>query len=206
MRIVEKLSHHSRGLRAVTDDLAWLAAKPIASERRHAIAISARPWKDATPKVIAAFHFFCEHAQAEGWQILPASFDRTMDDAVLDEIAPISPRDLRLDCPQALAEGMASVEATVAMRLHAGIFSVAAGTAPTLVSYDDKVMTFGRSIGQNPLPVASLTGEDLWEAFKLTESNRSALDSQAGVRRELGLRRSRLNIEMLESFLQGGRT
>jgi polysaccharide pyruvyl transferase WcaK-like protein len=92
------------------------------------------------------------------------------------------------------------------MRLHAGIFSVAAGTAPTLVSYDDKVMTFGRSIGQNPLPVASLTGEDLWEAFKLTESNRSALDSQAGVRRELGLRRSRLNIEMLESFLQGGRT
>lgn len=206
MRLVENLSRHANGLRAVTDDLAWIAASPRQLTRRKAIAISARPWKDSTPKIVAAFSYFCEKAVTEGWQILPASFDRTMDDALLDEIAPGAARDLRVDHPQALAEGVATVSATVAMRLHAGIFSVAAGIAPTMVSYDDKVSAFARSIGQESLPLPSLTGEALWESFIATEANRSALEEAACVRRELGVRRSRMNVDMLESFLQRGRT
>lgn len=206
MRLVEQLVHHARGKRAVTDDLAWLSATPKGTERRRAIAVSARPWKDSTPKIVSAFRDFCERAVSEGWEILPASFDRSTDDAVLDEIAPGTPTDLRVDNLQALVDGMASVSATVSMRLHGGIFSVAAGIAPTMVSYDEKVTAFARSIGQAALPLKSLTGESLWAAFQATEANRPDLEREACVRRELGLRRSRMNIEMLESFLQGGRT
>lgn len=206
MRLVEKLSHHANGLRAVTDDLAWLATSPKQFPRRRAIAVSARPWKDSTPKIVDAFRFFCERAAGDGWQILPASFDRNMDDTILSEIAPGASPELMVETPQALADGIATVGATAAMRLHAGIFSVAAGIAPTMVSYDEKVSEFARSVGRQPLSLTALSGAALWDSFMATEADRPALEEAACVRRELGLRRSHLNVDMLESFLQRGRT
>lgn len=206
MRIVEELSQGGSIQTAVTDDLAWLAAPTKAVERRKAIAISARPWKDSTIGITVAFRFFCERALAEGWQILPAPFDRNMDDRLLADIAPGAARDLVVETPQSLAAGIASVGATVAMRLHAGIFSVAAGIAPTMVSYDEKVSAFARSIGQEALPLASLTGDALWRAFMNTEANRQALEEEADRRREVARRRSRTNVDLLESYLNSGST
>jgi polysaccharide pyruvyl transferase WcaK-like protein len=206
MRLVERLTPGGRAKRAVTDDLAWLASSPISAARRHAIAISARPWKDSTPRIIDAFAAFCKRATADGWETLPASFDRGMDDIVLAEIAPGASQELHVDTAKALAEGIASVQATAAMRLHAGIFSVSAGVAPTMVSYDEKVTAFAASIGQPALQLANLTGDMLWEQFQRTEADRPALEMKACIRRDAGLRRAQINIDLLEGFLQEGRT
>ncbi|MDQ2985434.1 MAG: polysaccharide pyruvyl transferase CsaB [Armatimonadota bacterium] len=206
MRLVERLASHSKAKRLVTDDLAWLCSTSAQPARRKAIAISARPWKSETPKIVTAFQGFCRRAAADGWEILPAALDRTMDDAVLDQIAPSANIGAKVETPGRLIENIAQAGATVAMRLHAGIFSVANGIAPTLVSYDDKVATFAQSIGQPALTLDKLTEDSLWEAFQYTEQNRQALEAEGRVRREAGVRRARMNLEMLESLLQSGRT
>lgn len=204
LSLVENLAPRARGAREVADDLAWLAVEPQEAERSRSVAVSARPWKDATPGIVSAFGAFCSRASAEGWQVLPASFDRSMDDPILDVVAPGAPSTLRVDTPQALASGIASVQATVAMRLHAGIFSVAAGILPTLVTYDDKVTQFARSFGSEAIPIERLTGDALWEAFAQSQENLAERQEAVNARREKGLRGARRNIDLLEEYLAGG--
>src|SRR5688572_17107062 len=66
MRVVDRLAGNCKARKAVTDDLAWMAIDGILQvDKRKAIAISARPWKEQTGLVITAFKGFCERAVRE---------------------------------------------------------------------------------------------------------------------------------------------
>ena len=204
MRLVEKIGAGSKAKLAVTDDLAWLAAGPTAGETaENAVAISARPWKSLTGAVIEAFKGFCEKATGEGWKVVPVSFDRVMDDEILEQITSTN---AHANSPQEMFRTLVAVKSTVAMRLHAGIFSAAVGVVPTMVSYDDKVTAFAESIGSRALPVEEITADSLWQRFQESLADSDRLAAQVRVRREVGVEKSRLNMAMLEDILQSGRT
>ena len=199
MRIVDRLAPQAKAHKAVTDDLAWLAIEGTATGvRRHAIAISARPWKNLDGQVVSAFKGFVQRAELEGWEIVPVSFDRGMDDRVLDQIAPGTAYPTS---PQEALGVLATVEATVAMRLHAGIFSVGLGIVPTMVSYDAKVTAFAESYGGKPLPVESLTQDALWAAFQDSLDNGARLALAVRERAEVGAKKARINVRLLEESL-----
>ena len=205
MALVRDLVPNSQATQAITDDLAWLLPTPPKVERSRSIAISARPWKGQTEKIRAAFVEFCRRAEQAGWSIVPASFDRGMDDGLLSQIAPSAERSLFTDDPRILLEGLSEVGGTVALRLHAGILSVITGMCPTMISYDQKVTAFSRSIEQEALSLDNLTGERLWLAFTERQAGRERWDEIARNRRDAGAARSIENIQMLEDLLQHGR-
>ena len=199
MRIVDRMAPQSKAHKAVTDDLAWLAIDGAAIvAKRRAIALSARPWKNMDSKVVSAFRGFAQRAEAEGWEIVPVSFDRGMDDGILDQIAPGT---LYASSPQQALETLSKVETTIAMRLHAGIFSVGLGIVPTMVSYDAKVSAFAESFGGKPLAVESLTQNALWAAFQESLENSARLEPAVRERAEVGANRARINVRLLEDSL-----
>lgn len=204
MRLVDRLAPDGKAKKAVTDDLAWLAveSKPD-TEPRRAIAISARPWKSATARIVEAFSTLCEKAKNDGWEVVPVSFDRGMDDSVLSQILPGG---TYVDSPQQMFAVLGGAGATVGMRLHAGIFSAALGVVPTMVSYDDKVTAFAESLGTRAILLDKLNGPTLWAAFEKSLADAARLQESVRRRAEIGARRARINITMLEEMLQGVRT
>jgi polysaccharide pyruvyl transferase CsaB len=199
MRIVDKLAPDTRAHKAVTDDLAWLAiGNPSEAPRRHAIAISARPWKNVDGRVVSAFNGFVQRAEADGWEILPVSFDRGMDDGILEQIAPGSSY---ASTPQEALKALEPVQTTVAMRLHAGIFSAGLGIVPTMVSYDAKVTAFAESFGGTPITVEALSADSLWDAFISSQEHAARLEPAVRERAEVGANRARINVRLLEESL-----
>jgi polysaccharide pyruvyl transferase CsaB len=200
MRLVEQLAGACKARKAVTDDLAWLAVEGEASLSARALAVCARPWKDRTARVIESFEGFCQKAIEDGWQIVPVSFDRGMDDAVLNEIHPGGEF---ADSPIGAIEALKRVSATVSMRLHGGIFSAALGIVPAMVSYDEKVSAFARSIGHEAVKLDDLTQEVLWEGFQRSRDGAEKLRHMVRERAEIGRKRAGINISMLEETLAG---
>jgi polysaccharide pyruvyl transferase WcaK-like protein len=101
-----------------------------------------------------------------------------------------------------MLEQLAKATATVAMRLHAGIFSASLGIVPTMVSYDEKVTAFAESIGSIALHIEQLTADALWSAFVESQATASQLVAMVRERREIGVRRAAINIAMLEESLR----
>jgi polysaccharide pyruvyl transferase WcaK-like protein len=200
METIESLAPNIKARKAVADDLAWLAIEPNYNvEKKKAVAVSARPWKDATPKIIKTFKGFCSRAALDGWEIVPISFDREMDDEVLK---PIRDKSARAESPKAVLKLMAPVQHTVAMRLHAGIFSSGLNIPATMVAYDSKVGTFAESIGSEALTLENLTEEHLWETFQ-RDTQDEALREAVEERAHKGAVNAKVSIDLLEEVLAG---
>jgi polysaccharide pyruvyl transferase CsaB len=205
LKAVNALAGSSAATIAMTDDLAWLLNPPSVVTRSRSIAVAARPWKQQTAKIVREFADFCQRAVSAGWDIMPTSFDRAMDDAVLDQIFPNATTEIYEQDPRSVLSSLASVGGTVALRLHAGILTTISGICPTMVAYDNKVRAFARSIQQEALSLENLTGERLWLAFTEKQADADRWAETALDRRGLGKARAYENIQMLEELLRYGR-
>lgn len=75
-----------------------------------------------------------------------------------------------------------------------------------MVSYDDKVTAFAESLGTRAILLDKLNGPTLWAAFEKSLADAARLQESVRRRAEIGARRARINITMLEEMLQGVRT
>lgn len=200
-RLVEQLAPKSRARLEVTDDLAWMLPQRSPEPASKAVVVSARPWKAETDGVVAALTGFCQRAVSAGWEVVPASFDRSMDDGVLDRICPNASTRLYTDNPTDLLAGVGAARATVAMRLHAGIFSAINCVPAQMIAYDPKVEAFAASTGNPAIPLPELSAEGLWSRFERVIANADELGAAAKERASAGREASIRGVELLRSLL-----
>lgn len=104
-----------------------------------------------------------------------------------------------------LLDLVSALPLVVAMRLHALVFSVMAGTIPVGVSYDPKVTAFLRELGQEPattLPGISL--EQLMLGIERAWAERDTLAGRINEARAVMWRRAQISGEAAASLLKAG--
>lgn len=171
----------------LTADLALLAEVPPTGARA-GVGIAARPHGQNITGLVGALS-----------TVLPDSRRIAFD--LVHDAAFLRPADLRPLTPAALIAEIASLEAMVAMRLHAGILATHCGVPAVMLSYDPKVAAFARRAG-----AICLDRESDWTVGQIETALAEA--RTAGVRLDLveSLRAdARRNIDLLLACLPSTR-
>lgn len=198
----------------VAADPAWLlkASLPDPSPSSKDIVISMRPWKDQNEHIIKVFTEFAEHIHSQGYRpvFMPFQTLKNNDHKLISSITEtlqskeIPFKELIPHSPKEALNFIRSAKATVAMRLHASIFSAICETPFIAIAYSPKVSSFTSQIGMTSQTI-SLEGFDITtlklKFDKLLQSHDQITDLLK-TEGKAQTQKSQLNFDTISSFVE----
>ena len=153
-------------------DASFLLPPPAKREKQKEIGVSIRPWRGLESEEIKKFLM---EIHKNGYTISFIVFNPEDRELSCQLISEIKGNLLEPQSPKEALELLAGMEGTIAMRLHCAILSTIAGTPFLAISYDPKVKSYARELGQPFLSLEDISKNNLlnhfgkWESEKLEE-------------------------------------
>lgn len=178
-------------------------ALEMPSEQKTNIAIlSPRPWPATDPA--PAFTNLAVKMKADGLEPCLIAMQANEDLPLCRQIAQESGCTVLgpFETLQELLGAFAQASAVVAMRLHAGIFSTKAGTAPLLIAYDPKVSALCSMLGlESTVNTEDLGPSGLVDAWRAHWAQQTRLDERLIERAASAEQRAQAALEKAKSFV-----